>query len=532
MVHGPYLFVIVGEVKSGKSSFVNALLGAEICAVDPRPCTDCIQEIIYAESETIEVQGQYRKRLGRPIELLKTVAIVDTPGTNSIIKHHEAITRDYIPNSDLVVFVFPAKNPHAGTSWDLLSYAKAEWNRKLIFVLQQADLEPDHLEAQTQSVREYAASRGVMSPVVFATSAKWELDGKRDHSGFEAIRQYLRERITGGRHLLEKLDGQAITAQKVCTILLGNLEIQKRQLDADRALQAKIRARLGYGQNRSSKEIESLVARLLLAFDAITTDFKQEFEAGLGVLDIVKRSVSPIRFLTDEKTNEEWLKDLGKRLRAKLEVKVEQIASEEAAQFVESIRQLVLDLLEGTKQQTTPAETAGTLTKINDRRQEVLEGVQAQLASLMNDLEPLVEKLKESARTVAPSLTGGSLLAVVGVVIMCATNLSFVDFTGGVLTSVGVLVAGIALVWRRKKLLEEFRRGLDSGRVHFERDLRDHLAASLRGIYSGIADVFGNFDGFLDLREKELLPKLADLAKVHGGLTGIQNQVGVLKDSL
>ena len=29
----PFLFVVVGEVKSGKSSFINALLGEDICPV-------------------------------------------------------------------------------------------------------------------------------------------------------------------------------------------------------------------------------------------------------------------------------------------------------------------------------------------------------------------------------------------------------------------------------------------------------------------------------------------------------------------
>ena len=49
----PFMFVIVGEVKAGKSSFVNALLdaGKEICAVAPQPMTDTIQQILYGENE-------------------------------------------------------------------------------------------------------------------------------------------------------------------------------------------------------------------------------------------------------------------------------------------------------------------------------------------------------------------------------------------------------------------------------------------------------------------------------------------------
>src|SRR5881227_3643188 len=45
------LLVIVGEVKAGKSSFINALLREDVCEVAPGPCTVRIQELVYgAES--------------------------------------------------------------------------------------------------------------------------------------------------------------------------------------------------------------------------------------------------------------------------------------------------------------------------------------------------------------------------------------------------------------------------------------------------------------------------------------------------
>ena len=140
---------------------------------------------------------------------------MDTPGTNSIIEQHEIITKGYIPHSDLVVFVFPAKNPHTGSAWKLLGYVNQEWRRKIIFILQQADLEREHLAAQVESVRTYALQRGVTSPIIFATSARWEQEGKRELSGFSAVREYIRQKVTGGRYLIEKLEGQAATAQTI-----------------------------------------------------------------------------------------------------------------------------------------------------------------------------------------------------------------------------------------------------------------------------------------------------------------------------
>ena len=62
-VKEPFMFVIVGEVKSGKSSFINALLntGTEVCKVAPDPCTDTIQQVLYGEENVLVVNDYLKK---------------------------------------------------------------------------------------------------------------------------------------------------------------------------------------------------------------------------------------------------------------------------------------------------------------------------------------------------------------------------------------------------------------------------------------------------------------------------------------
>ncbi|CAK0769182.1 hypothetical protein CCP4SC76_5170001 [Gammaproteobacteria bacterium] len=90
----PFLFVIVGEVKSGKSSLINALLEAPVCKVDSAPCTAKVQEINYGEEEQRVEVSEFEERLYLPHPILKQIAIVDTPGTNSIIRDHQVITEN------------------------------------------------------------------------------------------------------------------------------------------------------------------------------------------------------------------------------------------------------------------------------------------------------------------------------------------------------------------------------------------------------------------------------------------------------
>ena len=46
-----------------------------------------------------------------PVDFLRDIHVVDTPGTNAVIREHEAITADFVPRSDLVLFVSSADRP-------------------------------------------------------------------------------------------------------------------------------------------------------------------------------------------------------------------------------------------------------------------------------------------------------------------------------------------------------------------------------------------------------------------------------------
>ena len=101
--------------------------------------------------------------------------MVDTPGTNSIIQNHETITENYIPQSDLVLFVISATNPHTKSAWELLKLISKEWHRKMVFVLQQADRASQReLTTNLELVKQYARERNVENPMVFTLSAKRE----------------------------------------------------------------------------------------------------------------------------------------------------------------------------------------------------------------------------------------------------------------------------------------------------------------------------------------------------------------------
>jgi GTPase SAR1 family protein len=180
----PYMFVIVGEVKAGKSSFINALLGEpDLCPVAPSPMTDTIQQILYGETKRTEIINPYFKKVYQPSEILKDIAIVDTPGTNTIIAHHQEITERFIPGSDLIVLFFEAKNPYRQSSWDFLTLCMKSGIRKSFRSTTKDLLDEADLEINRNGVHDFAVKKGIKKPIIFSVSAKtrtgWFSSAKR-----------------------------------------------------------------------------------------------------------------------------------------------------------------------------------------------------------------------------------------------------------------------------------------------------------------------------------------------------------------
>ena len=520
MINNPFLFVVVGGVKAGKSSFINALLGENICKVDVKPCTDGVQEITFGEQENVEILGRDWKRITRPLELLKTIAIVDTPGTGAVDKRsHETLTKEYIPHSDLVIFVFMVKIPCQQSDWDLLTYAKAEWNRKVIFVLQQADLEQEHLTVQVESVKAYALQHGVADPIVFSTSAKWELDGQVGKSGFEPIREYIRKKVTGGTHLYEKLGGQIETASSVCEILGKSFAALRAQLETDKSLQNRIQSRLACGTGRSSKEIDALVDRLVTKYDSIANEFKKEFREGLDTGKIIKR------IFPGSESSKQWLEGLQKRLNERLSGKLDEIAKQEAEFFIEDVKNLIKELLNDLEKITSPKDAFNTAEQINKRRGEIAEGVKTKLCELSQNTDAMQKGLAESANDLSTAVASGGVLTIIGAIIAAITKLALFDITGGILTAIGLSIAGITLLWKRGRVIEQFESGLDKGKKQLEEELKAKLSVNLRGVYREIEKVFQSFFDDIKIREDELRPQMTLLEKSKTDLLTLSGEI-------
>ncbi|MEM9886091.1 MAG: dynamin family protein [Bacteroidota bacterium] len=503
----PFMFVIVGEVKAGKSSFINALLETdkEIAKVAPQPMTDTIQQILFGEEEKIVNINEYLKKIYQPIDILQEIAIVDTPGTNAIIKHHQEITERFIPAADLIVFVFEAKNPYRQSAWDFFDFINDEWRKKIIFVLQQKDLMPvEDLKINVEGVRDYAAKKGMNKPLIFAVSAKQELDGELMESGFQAVRTYIQDNITGGKAPFLKLKNNIELSSNINEKIADGLAVRKRQWEADTAFRADVSTTLKQQSTKSNNQVDILVENLLAGYDRVTRAKEEELARGLGFFSLVRRSFASI---FDKKSSaKEWLESLSADLEKDLNLELNKKLNDSITDLADSIQQMAKMIdLKLQNSQTILKNNHEIFSDIAEKRSNVLKELQDAFSKFMERTENFRdESLFPNKGNLSSNLVSGSGIAVIGAILTAVAQGAVFDITGGILTAVGLLFAGITTLVQRRKILNGFKSEIQKGRDKLEAEVTEKLKTYVVHISEQIDDNFKGFDRHLELEQQQI----------------------------
>lgn len=229
-----FLIVVVGEFNAGKSALVNGLLGAKILQEGAIPTTTRVTLVRYGDTMRETVSPEDLAHVSYPLDLLREINIVDTPGTNAVIRKHEELTRDFIPRSDLVLFVTSADRPFTESERQFMEHIR-EWNKKIVIVVNKRDLLDD--EKSFADVRNFVENNTTqllgMTPELFFVSAKREAVNGELTGGMSELNQYIRTWLDQGARLRVKFTTPLGVADQVLKRAEVNAEHERGELAQD-----------------------------------------------------------------------------------------------------------------------------------------------------------------------------------------------------------------------------------------------------------------------------------------------------------
>lgn len=527
-----FLLVVVGEYNSGKSTFINALLGDEVFAMGDLPTTRAISILRYGNAGAPETIAENVQLYHYPLEALRDLDIVDTPGTNSIERMEEAITREFVPRADLLLFVTSLLQPLTASELDFLTHIR-EWGKKVVFVVNGIDRRND--DEQLTRVREYlgrevTARLGVTAPTVYMISALQALRAKVGTSAttpdpkneYAALEHYVLETLRETERIRLKL----LTPLGVLTrVLKSNVKMLDSRLEvvqADVGVLRSIRSQL----EAYSKEMRSDSERYLIEMRNVLYELERR---GRSWFERTIR-IGNAFFLRNKDAVEN-------RFRAEVvqdsPQQVEKVVHRMVDWTVDRNLRLWRAVFSELDAHTARLRASGALappgdTEFRYNREELFSRLREPVERRLDefDTEREAREIVTSVKEAVMSAFGVNVLAIgLGGIFIAVFTTAALDFTG-VLTATIFAIAGWMIIpARRKHLIKEFEQKIAK--------LNDDLAALLRGKfeeqlgrYEGqLLEVIAPYERFLETERTKLEGGLESLRKAEREVAALERRV-------
>ncbi len=489
-----FLLVVVGEFNAGKSAFINALLGERLLEEGVTPTTTRIQILRYGEQQGRAISSEGVYVLTAPLEILREINIVDTPGTNAIYREHEALTRDFVPRSDLVLFVTSVDRPFTESEREFLESIRA-WGKKLLIVLNKIDLLDD--ETSIEKVERFIADNARrllgFEPEIYPVSSRLALRAKeqRDEvlwraSRFAPLEMRIRRTLESIDRLKLKLANPLGVAQHLVEAALESVEERLTLLRDDTQALDEIDRQMKTYRAQMEREFRARLAEIEKAL----YEFQQRGEAFFEETMQLSRIFD---LLNREKLRGEFEREVVGDLPLLIDHQVSEIIDWLVRNNLRQWRGVVehLEARRAIHSDRIIGQIGGSFDDDRDRLLATV-GTAAQAAIESYDhraeAEAIADKLQQAVAETA--LVEVSALGL-GAIITAAFSSAAIDITGilaaGTIAALGLFV----IPARRRKAQRELRQRVSGLRERLlsalQQEFQRELDRSVRNIHEAIA---------------------------------------------
>ena len=470
-----FLIVVVGEFNAGKSALVNSLLGAKVLQEGAIPTTTRVTLVKHGDVVREHVSPDDLAVVTYPLDLLREINIVDTPGTNAVIRKHEELTRDFIPRSDLILFVTSADRPFTESERQFMEFIR-EWGKKIVIVVNKRDLLEDEksFDDVARFVKANATQLLGMTPELFFVSAKREyVDGKLV-GGMNTLNEYIRSWLDQSARLRVKFSTPLGVADQILKRAENNSQHERAQLAQDIETADHVEREVTSYEKDIRGELEPRIAEvdnLLYKLEARGADFFDQNVRLTKIMDLARGD--KFRLMFEQQVLAGVPQEIDSRTRAVVDWLVEKDLREWQ------------NMLTYLQRRRVPSDAlVGELTTSFDMRRQALLSATTEAAQTVVSTYDAEKESREMGAHVEMAVvqTGIAEAGAIGLGAIVATTVTVAAFdVTGILLAGAIAVLGLFIIpYKRQQAKERFKQKIQ--------DLRTRLGNVLRAQFNSEAD--------------------------------------------
>jgi small GTP-binding protein len=522
-----FLLVIVGEFNAGKSAFINALLGSRIVQEGVTPTTAQINVLQYGDTIEHQVRDAALHVVKAPAAILRDIHIVDTPGTNAINREHERITAEFVPRSDLVLFVTSSDRPFTETERQFLEQIRA-WGKKVVVVINKVDILDG--ERQVEEVTTFVASSAQallgFNPEIFPVSARLALRAKLGEpslwpaSRFEALERYIESTLDApGRvhlKLLNPLGVATSIAERHTHVVRERLALLKD----DFTTLEDVERQLTVYADDLLRDLELRMAdidRILLEMERRGYDFFDETLRIGRVMDLLNRSRVQQAF------EQQVVADAPQLIEHKVGELVDWLVEMDLRQW-----QAVTAHLAERRRQYRDRIVGDDSTRFHYDRSRLLESVGRASQQVVDSYDRRREaaEIADGARNAVAAAAAVSAGALgFGAVVAAIASTAAADFTGLIAASLVATLGFFIIPAKRQRAKDELRQKVGALRERLSTALREQFGREISKSGDRIRESVAPYSRFVRAEGDTLIAVDKELSETTAALASLRSRI-------
>ncbi len=523
-----FLLVIVGEFNAGKSAFINALLGAPVLKEGVTPTTTQVNILRYGKEEARTIESEHLHILTAPVDLLADLSIVDTPGTNAIVREHEEITTQFVPRSDLVLFITSADRPFSESERTFLEQIR-DWGKKVVIVLNKVDLleNESDVEKITTFIADNARALLGMTPEIFPVSARQALRAKTgepqrwQESHFEPLENYIRATLDKGSRLQLKFLNPLGVGEHLVNRYLNVTGERLGLLTEDLDMLADVETQLGVYKEDMQRDFEfrmSDVEKILIEME----------NRGQKYFDETIRLARVVDLMNKERIRREFehqvVADVPHLIESKVAEMIDWLVDADLRQW-QAVTEHLAERRREHKDRIVGDPGVGTF---HYDRERLIDGVGREARRVVETYDK-----KDEARAIADGVQNAVAAAAVleigavglGVLVTAIATTVAADVTGILFVSFFALAGFFIIPARRRRAKQDMRTKVAEMRERLTRALRTQFEREIERSLQHINDAIAPYTRFVRSERDKLDEARTTLEALQTDLGKLRAQI-------